>query len=60
MKEFVPEDVRLFMCLCLCLCLCFSSGVIYLFCWIDVCEDIYCLHAEPRLHSFVYIYDLNV
>ena len=60
LKEFVPEDVRLFMFLCLCLC--FTSGIIYLFCWvlIDVSGDISCLHAEPRLHCFVYIYDLNL
>ena len=62
LKKFVPEDVRLFMFFCLCLCLCFTSGIIYLFCWvlIDVSEDISCLHAEPRLHCFVYIYDLNL
>ena len=58
LKKFAPEDVRLFMFLCLC----FTSGIIYLFCWvlINVSEDISCLHAEPRLHSFVYIYDLNL
>ena len=27
---------------------------------IDVSGDIFCLHAEPRLHCFVYIYDLNL
>ena len=46
MNEFVPEDVRLFMCLCLCLCL--FTSIIYLFCWVSV----------VGLHSFVYIYDL--
>ena len=58
LKKFFPEDVRLFMFLCLC----FTSGIIYLFCWvlIDVSEDISCLHAEPRLHCFVYIYYLNL
>ena len=46
MKEFVPEDVRLFMCFCLCLCV--FTNIIYLFCWVSV----------VGLHSFVYIYDL--
>ena len=47
MKEFVPKDTRLVMCL--------SSNITYLFCWvlIDISEDISCLHAEARLHSFV-------
>jgi len=52
MKEFIPEDVRLVMCLCVCVCVCvcLSSNIIYLLCWGFVTEHISCLYAEVRLH----------
>lgn len=63
MKVFIPEDVRLVMCVCLCL----SSNIINLLYWVFVSEDVSCLYAVVRLHVLfiiifymTYIYHIDV